>query len=106
MYDWVGSLSTIPDQFVLSTHAQELDPSLPILSVHRAMLYMIETEASPKFPEEDVQFLGYGLPSCDDNDTLLDSRNSVLDCTIETPSIQVPDTLLEEDTFRLNVTKN
>ena len=92
VYDWVGSLSLTPEYFTLSTHTGvDLSPSVPISAIDKVMLYMTEREESPNYPEEDVNFLGYGTVSSLFDDTLSSpiaattGRNSD-DATIPSPN--------------------
>lgn len=64
VYDWVGSLSLIPENFTLSMVGNpNLDPTLPIDFVDQAMLSMLECDKSPPFPDETVCFHGFGTES-------------------------------------------
>lgn len=61
VYDWIGSMSLIPEHFTLSTHsAVEIGPSIPIRAIDKVMLYMTERDESLNYPEDEVTFLGYG----------------------------------------------
>ena len=61
VYDWVGSLSLIPEYFTLSmVGSLNLDPALHIDVVDQAMLSMLECDKSPSFPDETVCFHGFG----------------------------------------------
>ena len=94
IYDWIGSLSLVPERFTLTTHkGDEITPPQPVSSVDKAVLYMSEKE---EFPEEDVWLLGYGSTSSDHNNTMPTWNDiSVSEDTSHVESIA--DILLEGD---------
>ena len=61
VYDWIGSLSTKPESFALSgCGLPELLPSLSVMVADRSILNMQETEGMPPYPEDGLNFLGFG----------------------------------------------
>lgn len=88
VYDWVGSLSIHPESFTLSgCGLPKLKPSQPIITLNKLVLNMTETETTPNYPEEELNFLGYGPDSvCDD---------TVTDSWIAVERMTVPETLPE-----------
>ena len=60
-YDWVGSLSLIPEQFQLLDYAGKLLlPSQPVTEVKNTTLYMREAMSTPSLEADEVTFLGFG----------------------------------------------
>lgn len=67
VYDWVGSLSLMPEHFRLCLFDGKcLLPSEPVQVAQRTMLYMSECENIPNLLEEDdeINFHGFG-DTCD-----------------------------------------
>ena len=61
VYDWIGSLSTKPESFSLSgCGLPELLPSFSVMVVDKCMLNMQETQGMPPYPEDGLNFLGFG----------------------------------------------
>jgi len=61
VYDWIGSLSTMPEAFALSgCGLPELLPSLSVMVADRSILNMQETPSMPPYPEDGLSFLGFG----------------------------------------------
>ena len=88
VYDWVGSISLIPEHFTLSMVGNgNLNPTLPIATVNQAMLSMYECDESPSYPDETVCFLGFGRPY-----VVVQPDN-----TSEPVSEKIPSILLEDD---------
>ena len=78
VYDWVGSLSLIPEYFTLSMPDNaNLHPSLPIETVHRVILSMCECDEGPTFPDEDVCFQGFGASSEDSLNSTVESNETM-----------------------------
>lgn len=88
VYDWIGSLSTKPESFALSgCGLPELMPSLSVMVADKSILNMQETQGMPSYPEDGLNFLGFG--------NLEDLSN--LDVT-------VPDLWCTMDDFNFNAT--
>lgn len=88
VYDWVGSLSLIPENFTLSMVGNlNLDPTLPIDVADQAMLSMCECDKSPSFPDETVCFHGFGAAS------EISSEDSMCEPVSEKP----PSVLMDKD---------
>ena len=61
VYDWIGSLSTKPESFSLSgCGLPELLPSLSVMVADKCILNMQETQGMPPYPEDGLNFLGFG----------------------------------------------
>ena len=61
VYDWIGSLSTKPESFALSgCGLPELLPSLSVMVADKSILNMLETQGMPPYPEDGLNFLGFG----------------------------------------------
>ena len=61
VYDWIGSLSTKPESFALSgCGLPELLPSLSGMVADKSILNMLETQGMPPYPEDGLNFLGFG----------------------------------------------
>ena len=88
VYDWAGSLSIHPESFTLSgCGLPKLKPSQLIIALNKLVLNMTETETTPDYPEEEINFLGYGPDSvCDD---------TVTESWIAVERMTVPETLPE-----------
>lgn len=83
LYDWVGSLSRYPAHFSLSScGVSDLDPTLPITSVDRALVSMAESD-------EELTF-----PIVNGNQPLQEYPKEI---TIPTITGDIPDVLLEDD---------
>ena len=90
VYDWVGSLSIIPEHFQLLDYAgRMLLPSQPVKQAKNTTLYMSEAMSTPPLEDEEVTFLGFGM---NEWEPLADS-NYLLHPISET----VPEQLLECD---------
>ena len=69
VYDWIGSLSTKPESFVLSgCGLPELLPSLSVMVADRSILNMQETQGMPPYLEDGFNFLGLGNEEEDSSD--------------------------------------
>ena len=96
IYDWVGSLSDIPEHFELTDHALVLiAPSQPI-TVITSMLYMNESDSTPHI-EEDVNFRGFGPIARNSEDDTIILDNVDLLCSSLLPHIDLPRNLLQDD---------
>lgn len=61
VYDWVGSLSLIPEHFQLLDYAGKLLlPPQPLTELKNTTLYMSEAMTTPCLDDEEVSFLGFG----------------------------------------------
>lgn len=61
VYDWVGSLSLIPEHFQLLDYAGKLLlPPQPLAELKNTTLYMREAMTTPPLEDEEVSFLGFG----------------------------------------------
>lgn len=57
VYDWVGSLSIIPENFQLLDYAgRMLLPSQPVKQAENTTLYMSEAMSTPHLEDEEVTF--------------------------------------------------
>ena len=97
VYDWVGSLGTLPEHFELSTQPGcAITPDEPVTVVEGKMVHMKVVKdpipISKKSEEQDATFIGYGPDLCKE---LPD--NTMLDLNVEEASGDVPSKLLSED---------
>ena len=61
VYDWTGSLSTKSESFSLSgCWLPELLPPLSVMVADKCILNMQETQGMPSYPEDGLNFLGFG----------------------------------------------
>ena len=89
VYDWVGSLSIVPEHFQLLDYAgRMLLPSQPVKEARNTTLYMSEAMSTPPLEDEEVTFLGFGL---NDWEPIPSTDNYLLHPISETP----PEELLE-----------
>ena len=87
-YDWVGSLSLIPEQFQLLDYAGKLLlPSQPVTEVKNTTLYMREAMSTPSLEDDEVTFLGFGSYEWE----------PTADYSLQTISETPPETLLDCD---------
>ena len=90
VYDWVGSLSIIPEHFQLLDYAgRMLLPSQPVKQAKNTTLCMSEAMSTPPLDDEEVTFLGFGINEWEP----LDDSNYLVHPISET----VPEQLLECD---------
>lgn len=90
VYDWVGSLSIIPEHVQLLDYAgRMLLPSQPVKQAKNTTLCMIEAWSTPPLEDEEVTFLGFGINEWEP----LDDSNYLVHPISET----VPEQLLECD---------
>ena len=59
VYDWVGSLSIIPEHFQLLEYAGMLLPSQPVKQAKNTTLCMSEAMSTAPLEDEEVTFLGF-----------------------------------------------
>ena len=90
VYDWVGSLSLIPEHFQLLGYAgMMLLPSQAVKEAARTTLYMSETMSTlPLEDDEEVTFVGFGNIS--DSNPIADA-DSLLEPIREIPPEQLLD---------------
>lgn len=88
-YDWVGSLSLIPEHFQLFDYTgMMLLPSQAVKEAAHTTLYMTETMSTPPLEDhEEVTFLGFGI---NDWNPIADA-DSLLEPIRETPPEQLLD---------------
>ena len=71
VYDWVGSKSLLPVQFELSNYkGQVFMPEQSIVEIDNLTLNMVASEATPGLEDDEISFMGFGLPGEDNNDTI------------------------------------
>ena len=97
VYDWVGSLSSQPESFSLSgCGLPELLPSLSVMAADRSILNMTETETMHSYPEDELNFVGFGdILGTDHTDTFQDWLFSVGDI-----NDTLPDIVMQGDLYR------
>lgn len=72
VYDWVGSKSLLPVQFKLSNYqGQVFMPEQSVVDIDNLTLNMVPCEATPGLEDDEISFMGFGLPGEDNNDTIL-----------------------------------
>lgn len=59
VYDWVGSLNLVPEEFVLSDFTNDLLPSESVESCSFSVLNMTTCSHTPSL-DDDVNFKGFG----------------------------------------------
>ena len=97
VYDWVGSLSSQPESFSLSgCGLPKLLPSLSVMAADRSILNMTETETMHSYPEDELNFVGFGdILGTDHTDTFQDWLFSVGDI-----NDTLPDIVMQGDLYR------
>ena len=97
VYDWVGSLSSQPESFSLSgCGLPELLPSLSVMAADRSILNMTETETMHSYPEDELNFVGFGdILGTDHTDTFQDWLFNVGDI-----NDTLPDIVMQGDLYR------
>ena len=97
VYDWIGSLSTKPESFALSgCGLPELLPSLSVMVADRSILNMQETQGMPPYPEDGLNFLGFGNEEdCRNPEVTLPDSWCTMDDFIFKDTL--PTVLMEED---------
>lgn len=71
VYDWVGSKSLLSVQFKLSNYqGQVLTPEQSVVDIDNSTLNMVGCEATPGLDDDEITFMGLGLPGEDNNDTI------------------------------------
>ena len=99
MYDWVGSLNLVPEEFVLSDFRSDLLPSESVESCGFSVLNMTICSHTPSL-YEDVNFRGFGddeIEESGNNSSL--GEDSVISSSgwLATSSSTVPTQLMEDD---------
>lgn len=103
VYDWVGSLSILPEYFQLcGFDGKCLLPSESVTMADKQMLYMAESDNMPNLLEEDpeINFRGFGSSEYNYDDTLpLESSTSQPSSCREVPPVPdlPPEQLMEDD---------
>ena len=88
VYDWVGSLSLVPEHFKLLDYAGKLLlPPQPLTELKNTTLYMSEAMTTPALDDGEVTFLGFGVNNCE----------PASDYSVQPISETPPDQLLECD---------
>lgn len=100
VYDWVGSLNLVPEEFVLSDFRNDLLPSESVKSCSFSVLNMTTCSHTPSL-DDDVNFKGFG----DDEAEEIDNNSSLIDLSITgsaclasaSSTVTVPNQLMEDD---------
>ena len=71
VYDWVGSKSLLPVQFKLSNYqGQVFTPEQSVVDIENLTLNIVGCEATPGLEDDEISFMGFGLPGEDNNDII------------------------------------
>ena len=99
VYDWVGSLNLVPEEFVLSDFRSDLLPSESVESCSFSVLNMTTCSHTPSL-DEDVNFRGFGddqIEESGNNSSLCEDSVISSSAWLATTSSTVPTQLMEDD---------
>ena len=99
VYDWVGSLNLVPEEFVLSDFRSDVLPSESVESCSFSVLNMTACSHTPSL-DEDVNFRGFGddqIEESGNNSSLWEDSVISSSAWLATTSSTVPTQLMEDD---------